>query len=412
MSYGSKTMQAGWRIGSIFSIPLYIDSSWLIIFSLIALANFSDLYQLWGVSLALGAGIAMALLFFTSVLLHELGHSLVAQSQGIKVSSIRLFFFGGLASIERESNSPDRALQVALAGPGVSVILFGLFYLVTLFAPTSSLLQVAAQDLARLNLMLAIFNLLPGLPLDGGQALKALVWKFSGSRTQGVRWAANSGKVLGWLGISLGLSWFFLTGNLSGIWPAAIGWFILSNANNYDRMNTLQEILSQVTASQVMTREFKVVDARMSLRDFVDNYLLNNAWSNKGATPASLPYYAASEGRYRGAVRVEKIQSMERSLWETETLQSAIAPLNEIFSLPEHTPLIETINALETQNTGFITILSPAGSVAGVIDRGDVVRGIAKKLNLQVPEAEIQKIKLEGKYPVGLQLQAIAKASN
>ncbi|PSB01343.1 site-2 protease family protein [Merismopedia glauca] len=405
-------MRAGWRIGSIFGIPLYIDSSWFVIFILIAMANFSDLYAVWGLLLAGIAGISMALLFFTSVLFHELGHSLVAMSQGIQVKSITLFFFGGLASIEKESKNPTQALQVALAGPGVSIILYGLFYLVTLLAPDRSLLQVIAEYLATLNLVLAVFNMLPGLPLDGGQALKALVWKFTGSRSQGVRWAANSGKIVGWIGIVLGLSLFLITGSLGGIWPALIGWFILSNANNCDRLNTLQDILSQLTAVQVMTREFKVVDARMSLRQFVDEYLLKDAWSAKGETRLSLPYYAAAEGRYRGAVEVEKIQNMERSLWETETLQTALTPLSEIFSLPENAPLSEVINGLEAENLGFMTILSPAGSVSGVIDRGDIVRSVAKRLNLELPEAEIQKIKLEGKYPIGLQLQAIAKTTN
>jgi Zn-dependent protease len=404
-------MRAGWRIGSIFGIPLYIDSSWFVIFTLIALANFSDLYAAWGVLLAGIAGISMALLFFTSVLLHELGHSLVAMSQGIQVNSITLFFFGGLASIEKESKKPTQALQVALAGPGVSIILYGLFYVVTLLAPDRSLLQVIAEYLATLNLVLAVFNMLPGLPLDGGQALKALVWKITGSRSQGVRWAANTGKIVGWSGIVLGLSLFLITGSLSGIWPALIGWFILSNANNYDRLNTLQDILSQLTAAQVMTREFRVVDARMSLRQFVDEYLLKDAWSDKGQPRPSIPYYAASEGRYRGAVQVEKIQNMERSLWETEILQSSLTPLAEIFSLPENTPLLEVINALEAKKLSFVTITSPAGSVAGVIDRGDVVRSVGQKLNLAIPEAEIQKIKLEGKYPLGLQLQVIAQAT-
>jgi Zn-dependent protease/CBS domain-containing protein len=404
-------MRAGWQIGSIFGIPLYVDSSWFIIFTLIALTNFSDLYPAWGSLLGIIAGISMALLFFTSVLLHELGHSLVAISQGIKVNSITLFFFGGLASIEKESKNPSQALQVAIAGPGVSIILYGLFHVVTLLAPDRSLLQLIAEYLATLNLVLAVFNMLPGLPLDGGQALKAIVWKFTGSRSQGIRWAANSGKIVGWAGISLGLFLFVATSSLSGIWPALIGWFILSNANNYHRLNTLQDILSGLTASSVMTREFRVVDARMTLRQFVDDYLLKDALAAKGEAKLNLPYFAASEGRYRGAVQVEKIQNMERSIWETETLQTVLTPLTQIFSLPENASLLQVIDALEVENLGFVTIISPAGSVAGIIDRGDIVRAVAKGMNLEVPEAEIQKIKLEGKYPIGLQLQTIAKAT-
>lgn len=400
-----------WRIGSIFGIPLYLDSSWFVIFTLIALGNFSDLYPTWGIVAAAIAGMVMAVLFFTSVLLHELGHSLVAISQGIKVNSISLFFFGGLASIDKESKKPLQALQVALAGPGVSLILAALFYGLTQLAPDKSLLQAIADYLATLNLVLAIFNMLPGLPLDGGQALKAVVWKLTGSRTQGVTWAARTGKLVGWFGISLGLFIFLVSGSFSGIWAGLIGWFILNNANNYDRINSLQEMLSQISAAQVMTRDFRVVDARMTLRQFVDEYLLKDAWSSKGESSSILPYYAASDGRYRGAVQVDKIQGMDRSFWETETLQSVLVPLTEIFSLPENAALLDVINTLEAKAAPFVTVLSLAGSVAGVIDRGDIVRAVAKQLNLQIPEAEIQKIKHEGKYPAGLQLQAIASAT-
>jgi len=187
----------------------------------------------------------MALLLFSSVILHELGHSLAARSQGIKVNSITLFVFGGVASIDRESRTPGGAFQVAIAGPAVSLTLFGLFYLLSETLPLSEAGQLIASDLANINLILALFNLIPGLPLDGGQVLKAAVWKLTGSRFQGVRWAAKTGKVLGGVGIALGLVLALVTGQFLGsMWIALIGGFIFRNASAYDRLTTLARILT------------------------------------------------------------------------------------------------------------------------------------------------------------------------
>jgi CBS-domain-containing membrane protein len=167
----------------------------------------------------------------------------------------------------------------------------------------------------------------------------------------------------------------------------------------------VQETLLQLQAREVMTRDFRVIDAEMSLRAFADEYILSD-WQN------AMPYYAASEGRYRGLVTIEDLHTVERSRWETETLESIAHPLMEIASVEEKTPLIEVINRLEAKQLKHITVISPAGAVAGVIDRGDVVRAVTKKLGVFLPEAEIRRIKTEGSYPPTLQLQAIAKATS
>ncbi|RAQ40495.1 site-2 protease family protein, partial [Arthrospira sp. O9.13F] len=157
-------MQAGWRIGTIFGIPLYIDSSWFVIVVLVTLLN-SQEYLQWGELLSWGAGLAVALLLFASVLLHELGHSLIAKSQGIQVNSITLFLFGGIASIEKESKTPGQAFQVAIAGPLVSLALFFLLTALAQSLPEPNLVREIAQRIGEINLVLAIFNLIPGLPL-------------------------------------------------------------------------------------------------------------------------------------------------------------------------------------------------------------------------------------------------------
>ncbi|MEA5517741.1 site-2 protease family protein [Limnoraphis robusta] len=393
-------MQAGWRIGSIFGIPLYIDSSWFLILLVVTLANGQD-YLEWGQILSWTAGLAVSLLLFGSVLLHELGHSLVAKSQGIQVNSITLFLFGGIASIDRESKTPGQAFQVAIAGPLVSL---GLFFVLSLTAevlPESSLTGALADRLAGINLVLALFNMIPGLPLDGGQVLKAAVWKFTGSRFTGVRWAARTGQMIGWLAIALGLTIFLAENQFGGLWIAFIGWFAIRNATSYNRMTDLQEILIKITAEQTMTREFRVVDADLTLREFADEYLI---------TPDIIPvYFAASDGRYRGLVSVEALRVIERSQWNIQTLHDIVTPLAQLVTVSEKSPLVEVINYLEIQKLPRITVLSPAGAVAGIIDRGDIVRAVLTQLKVPVPESEIKRIKSEGTYPPGLPLPAIAQ---
>ncbi len=398
-------MQGSWRIGSLFGIPLFLDPSWFFILAFVTIINALDLYPTFGSVLAGSAGLGMALLLFASVVLHELGHSLTARSQGIKVNSITLFIFGGVASIDQESKTPGEAFQVAIAGPAVSLILFGLFYLLSQVLPSSSVGQVLTLDLARINLVLALFNLIPGLPLDGGQVLKAAVWKLTGNRFQGVRWAATSGKTLGGSAIALGLVLVLLTGQWGAIWLTLIGGFIFRNASAYDRLTTLQEALLQLVASDAMTHDFRVVDANQTLRSFADEYILADI-----QTP--MPYYAAAHGRYRGLVAIEDLHFVERSRWESQTLESIVRPLSEIATVEEKTPLVEVIKSLEASQINRLTVLSPAGTVAGVVDRGDIVRAVATKLKLPITETEIKRIKAEGSYPQGLQLPAIAQATS
>jgi Zn-dependent protease len=396
-------MGKNWHIGSLFGIPLYLDTSWFLIFALVTLTNAQDI-QTQGLTafpwLGWLAAAILALLLFVSVLLHELGHSLVAKKQGIQVNSITLFLFGGLASIDRESTSPQAAFNVAIAGPAVSFALFAVFFSLQQLWTANTLLGYMSQVLGQINLILALFNLIPGLPLDGGQVLKALVWQMTGDRYQGIHWAALTGQWLGGIGICLGLFAVFLGGEISGLWLALIGWFIVRNAAAYDRVAQMQASLLKLTAEEVMTKDFRVLDAHLTLEQFTATAILY--------APATL-YYAASEGRYRGFIQTKDLQTIERSQWAEQTLLDIAHPLTNIPSVEEKTPLVEVIQKLETVSEYSITVLSPAGAVAGIIDRGDIVRSLAEWHNLPIPATEIQRIKREGSYPPYLPLNAIAK---
>ena len=395
-------MQSGWRVGSILGIPLYLDSSWFIILLLVTFVYGSNpLWQEnWG-ALSWGIGLAMALLLFGSVLLHELGHSLVAKSQGIQVNSITLFLFGGIAAIDQESKTPGQAFQVAIAGPAVSFALYACLTLVITFLTIPPALAALLGNVAQINLVLTLFNLIPGLPLDGGQVLKAAVWKATKSRTKGVRWAARAGQILGWTAVGAGVLAYLAQPSLDLIWIVLIGGFAIRNASNYGRIADLQETLAELTAADAIARDFRVLDANMTLRQFADEYLLQ-------ATRAPM-YFAASDGRYRGLVTIDDVRDVERSEWESRTLHSIARPLDAIPSVRETTALAEVITHLESQALTRIVALTPAGAVAGVIDRGEIVRAMAGKMNLAISDAVIQRIKDDGEYPPGLKLPALAK---
>jgi Zn-dependent protease len=395
-------MQAGWRIGSLFGIPLFVDSSWFII---LALATFDNAryYQAYGLVLSLVAGFVVALLLFGSVLLHELGHSLTAMSQGIKVNSITLFLFGGIAAIERESKTPGQAFQVAIAGPAVSIGLFIILGLAAYAVPPTNLLHPMAKEISSINLVLGVFNLIPGLPLDGGQVLKAAVWKLTGSRISGVHWAAKTGQFLGWIAVTLGVGLFLLTQQYGALWIGLIGWFCVQNARSYNRMADLQGALLKIKAGDTMMREFRVIDGDLTLRKFAEQYLLETS-------PLQV-YVASVHGRDRGLVSVDDIRFTERSQWDKKTLNDVIKPLGEAIVVGEKTSLVEVINCMESNQLRRIVVLSPTGSVAGTIDKGDIVRALAKHLNVRITEADIKRIKEDGNYPPGLPLNAIAKAT-
>ena len=319
-----------------------------------------------------------------------------------KVNSITLFLFGGVASIDSESKTPGQAFQVAIAGPLVS---FGLFLILGLGSEVlpTNLLRIVIERVAEINLVLGLFNLIPGLPLDGGQVLKAAIWKISGSRFTGVRWAARTGQVLGWLAIAFGLTSCLLARELGGLWIALIGGFAIRNAIAYSRFVSLQEALLKTKAVDAMTREFRVVDANSTLREFADRYLLE-------VNP--FPFYvAAVNGRDLGLVSIDDIRYTERSQWQIQTLHNIVKPLEKIPTISEKASLAEVINTMESCQLSRIIVLSPIGSVVGTIDRGDVMKVLAKHLKPTVSEAEIKRCKAENSYPQGLQLSAIAKTA-
>lgn len=346
------------------------------------------------------ASLTMTLLLFVSVLLHELGHSLVAQSQGITVRSITLFPFGGIASIEQESKTPEQAFWVAIAGPSVSFALFLLLLLLSLGLPKSTPLFIMLNQLAFINLVLALFNMIPGLPLDGGQVLKAAIWKLTGNRLKGIYWAARSGQFLGWAAIFLGIVGFISQFRLNFLWLALLGGFAIRRAGAYLKMTTLQSAMLQLRAADAMRQDFRVADADLTIQAFATAYLAED--------PTIELYYAESAGTYVGWVNLEALHSTERSRWEHETLSSVIHPFEQMLMVDESMTLAAVIDRLET-GTSHLVIRSEVGTLIGMIDRADVAQALAHQLHLHLPDTLVQQIKTEGQFPEDLQLQKIAQ---
>ncbi|MEN9214715.1 MAG: site-2 protease family protein [Gloeomargarita sp. DG02_4_bins_56] len=395
-------MQGGIRLGSLFGIPLYLDPSWFIIALLVTWGNglrWRQSYPDWPGAWVWGIGFLLALGLFGSVVLHELGHSLVAKAQGVKVRSITLFLFGGVATLERESRTPMQALRVAMAGPLVSLgLALGLMGLTRWLGGVASPWGRMTQELMAINWVLGIFNLIPGLPLDGGQVLKACIWQVTGSPFRGVQWAAAFGWGLGTLGMLLGI-FAFLSGAAGGLWLALIGWFMASNAQTYRQYSLLQEILLKTKVHDIMSRDFRVLPAELSLRDFVDLYCLPT-------TRAPEIYFAEADGRYRGLVDSGRLSHLERSQWTQLSLDAIVIPLDELPGIREQESLAQAIVTLG-EHQSWLLVRSPVGGVQGLVLRGDVLKPLAPFLGLS--EADLERANREGRYPQGLNLVPLAQ---
>lgn len=407
-------MQNGWRIGTLLGIPLFIHYSWFPIAALITLSfstSFAAVAPHPNPVFSLVGGLLVASGIFGSVLAHELAHSLVALRQGIRVSSITLFVLGGMAAIEREAPSPKGAFWVAVAGPALSIGLFVILQMATSWTAGQPSLTLGLSTLASINLALGVFNLLPGLPLDGGQILKAVVWGWTGDRNRGILWAARSGQVLGIGMIGLGISALLLGRAWAGLWVGLLGLFILSRARDHVQYGQLQRTLASLVAEEVMTRQFRVVDLMISLREFVDRYLtdrLLESGESRSEPPSGRAevYFAESDGRYKGWIRPERLRTIERSQWDQLDLSAILQPFDQLPPVRQETPVNQIIEWMQQQDLKRVVVFSPTGAVAGVIDKGDIVAGLAQKMGFVAPPELLHQIREQNELPGPLAISA------
>jgi Zn-dependent protease len=424
-------MAEGWQIARVWGIPVLIHPTWLIIL-LISTVAFARDYQpaaSGGDLMIWGLAFLTALLLFVSVLLHELGHSLVALSQGVKVISIKLFLLGGVASVDRECATPMGAALVAAAGPAVSLVLAGLF--LALRVPAGQLAPGLGQmvlQLGLLNLTLALFNLLPGLPLDGGLLLKALVWQISGSQRRGIQVANGCGRFLSFMALGLG-TWMLLKGvGGPGLWLLVLGWFGLGAASRQSQLLRLQTVLKELRVADASRRRFRVVEASASLRQLsqqrlqaADPVLPGPAAPGPAAPGSAAPGSAeipglppwilvCDRGRWQGVIDDEPLQSLPVQRWDGERIGDHAQPLASLPSIAEQAPLWQAVLQLDDPKVSRLLVLSPAGLPTGTLERPDLGEVVFSKLGVRVPPPLLALARKHNAYPMGLALAQVARS--
>lgn len=399
-------MGEGWQLMQIRGIPLRVHPSWFIILVLFTLA-----FQQQAAALPEGSGapvlswllgLATALLLFVSVLLHELGHSLVALREGVKVNSITLFLLGGVARVERECSTPMGSFRVAAAGPAVSFALAGLL-LASQHAATHAnpLLGNLVGQLGALNLVLAVFNLLPGLPLDGGLILKALVWQFTGSQRRGIQVATATGRLLSLSAIMIGVYIFLRGGGFTGLWLVMLGWFGMGASRSQSQTLALQQLLINLRVGPASSKSYRVLEADQSLRS-LSQMRLRGAESESDLMPDWV--LVCRSGRWLGYVTDQPLKDLSVQYWDRQTVGEHMRPLAELPSLQESAPLWKAVLALEQSEHGRLLVTGAAGLPSGTLDRSDVGEAVLKGLSLKLPPPLLEASRRRNDYPFGLPL--------
>jgi Zn-dependent protease len=308
-------------LGRILGIPITLDLSWFLVFGLLtwslATSVFPAEFRRWPATLYWIVGAATALMLFVSVLLHELGHSMVARRYRIVVRRITLFFFGGVAEIGSEPPSALAEFWIALAGPAVSLALAILFALLQPVAQVAAPLLALTRYLAYINGSLVLFNLIPAFPLDGGRIFRSAVWGVTHDLRRATRIAAGIGKFIAFLFILFGV-WQILTGNWgNGLWIAFIGWYLQSAATSQVQQQALHDALAGHRVQQVMSRNYAIVPADTTLQQLVAQYILGNGQSN---------FVVEQDGLPVGWLPAYRIRATATSDWPTTTVGQIMIP--------------------------------------------------------------------------------------
>ncbi len=401
-------MGEGWQLLKIRGIPLRIHPSWFVILGLATVAfqqQYSQELSGSGTSLELwGLGLLTAVLLFVSVLLHELGHSLVALQQGVQVRSITLFLLGGVASVERECSTALGSLMVAAAGPLVSLILAGLLLAGGHSAAHASpLLGAMVNELGGLNLILALFNLLPGLPLDGGLILKALVWQFSGSQRKGTQVATATGRFLSLLAIGLGVVLLLRGAGVGGLWLMLLGWFGLGAARSQSQLLALQGVLRQLRVKDAAQRRFRVLEADSTLKQ------LSRLRLGDGNGLADW-LLVTRQGRWQGFITDAPLQQLPVQRWEQERVGDHLQPLDQLPQISAEAPLWQAVLRLDQPDTPRLLVMGPAGLPSGTLERPELAERVLEKLGVRLPQAILEAARRQGVYPLGMGLAPVARS--
>jgi Zn-dependent protease/CBS domain-containing protein len=367
-----------WRVARIAGIEVRIDSSWVVIALLITYSMYlrlSVLYRELSGADAVGLAVLSAVLFFGSVLVHELAHALVAQARGIQVQDITLFLFGGATRARVDSRGPGDEFLIALVGPLTSGLLAGLFGIVATLGRDllSRPLAGTFGYLAWTNLLLAVFNLVPGFPLDGGRLLRSAIWKTTGSLARATRIASVAGQAVGWLLVAAGVAWL-LAGDLAGgIWFAFIGWFLVQAARSSYQELQLQQLLRGVEAEDVMAGDLRRIPPELSLQDAVDDYFMR--YDHSG-------FPVEEQGQTIGLLTLRGVRRVPRGQWPTRRVREAMVPLGDQVVVAPDARMDSVVGKLQDGEAGRVLVVED-GEVVGIITPTDLTRWLRRWRTLE-----------------------------
>jgi len=368
--------KSGVKIGRVMGIPIYLHPSWYVIFLVITAimaTQFSAAHPEWTPAQHWTFGILTSLLFFASVLFHELGHSSVAMRYKIPVLSITLFIFGGLAEIAREPDRPMQEFNIAIAGPLASFLLAGLFLGVEQMAPAASIVAAMAGWLAYINGILGGFNLVPGYPLDGGRILRSIVWAWTKNYNRATQVASRAGQVIAYVLILAGVviavydkDW------MSGVWWVLIGWFLLTAAQQSYAQVSVRRVLDGLKAADVMSSELPTIDRSLSLDDYMREVLRTGRRC----------HMVLGSNDLVGMITLQSVSHVPRDEWATTSIQAAMLPQERIEWAQADEPALGLLERMQRTDTGDMPVLQE-GQVVGMVSRDSVLRVIQTRLQLE-----------------------------
>jgi Zn-dependent protease/predicted transcriptional regulator len=365
-------IRPGLLIGRIFGIPIYLHATWVFIFVLITMTlqgQFAHEHPQWTSVQHWAVGIATSLLFFASVLFHELSHSVVARAYKIPVVSITLFVFGGVARIGREPSKAIQEFNIAIAGPIASLFLAGAFFGLTQLFSYRTMPGALATWLSETNLTLALFNLVPGFPLDGGRIFRAIVWGATKDFTRATKVAAGSGKLIAYAMIMLG-AWYALSQSQwqSGLWLAFIGWFLLNAAQESVAQIAIRETLTGLRAADVMSHEVPTIPRDVSLQDY----------GHEALRTGRRCHLVVTDDRLVGMMNVHKLNSVPRDEWANTSVQAVMIPRDKILWATPEEPLLGLLERLLAADVNQMPVVdgteNGGGHIIGMVSRDSILR--------------------------------------
>jgi Zn-dependent protease/predicted transcriptional regulator len=367
-------LTGGFQIGRIFGIPIYLHSSWLIIFLLITLSlrtQFTSQHPGWSPQQHWALGIITSILFFGSVVFHELSHSVIAKLYRIPVQSITLYVFGGLSSISRDPSSALQEFNIAIAGPLSSLFLGGCFWLVTHYFHGNELVVAACTWLWEINVMLALFNLVPGFPLDGGRVLRAIAWGVTKNYTRATKIASYAGRFFAYALIFVGV-WQAFNGNwVGGIWTAFIGWFLLSAARESYTQVAVRSTLTGVRAGDIMTQDVPTVERNISVDDYVHEVLRTGRRC----------HVVTGAGRPVGLVTLASARALPREEWANTSIQAVMMPFDRAHCATPDEPALGVLQRMQTEDINQMPVVAD-GAIVGMIARDTILHVLQTRLQL------------------------------